>query len=297
MRKRSLSTKKKLEELSSRLASGNRHGALLVKTPQYVRQYVLATEASSKCLELGRSCGKEVLRKYLSELRELFDRSIDITAKRSELRTLDETGTQRQVDDDHQPKTVDDMLFALMETWSEPAPTPASLASQVVLSEAIVAEACSAIKEEEDTGQEEGDDNDDESESMVSEAVDGSEFPLSMLLELAVKHYNEEYGTLLSESQMQFMMNYVSMDPDRFAAKVLIPLEEHTKRSIDRLVGDPSFSDDQVQTVTGLLERFQSDRRFVSDPSHPQHPAALDFYLSLIDLTEKINLTSHKVQS
>lgn len=280
--KKSLATKKKLEELSARVVNNGlaSNQQLLTKTPQYVRQYVMMSEASEKCLDLGRLHGEKVVRQYISELKELFKNTVNIKLKRAESKTLDEQCAHLPISESVDAKmSAEDILFALMEEWSRSDITADSLASQVYLTESLVELSCADSE------------TIDESAGTVSLDEDSSsnQFPLSMLLEIAVKHYNEEYKSLLSESQMTFMTNYVSLDPDQFTAKVLIPLEEHTKRSIGKLSGDSTFGADQLETVSTLLERFQTDRSFVSNVSHPQHSAAIDFYLSLIDLTEKIN--------
>lgn len=280
--KKSLATKKKLEELSARIVNNGlaSNAQLLTKTPQYVKQYVMMSEASEKCLDLGRLHGEKVVRQYISELKDLFKNTVNVKLKRAESKTLDEQCAHLPLSENVDVKmSAEDTLFALMEEWSRTDITADSLASQVYLTESLVELSCADSE------------TIDESAATVSldEDSSSSQFPLSMLLEIAVKHYNEEYKSLLSESQMTFMTNYVSLDPDQFTAKVLIPLEEHTKRSIGKLSGDSTFGADQLETVTTLLERFQTDRSFVSNVSHPQHSAAIDFYLSLIDLTEKIN--------
>ncbi len=280
--KKSLATKKKLEELSARIVNNGlaSNQQLLTKTPQYVRQYVMMSEASEKCLDLGRLHGEKVVRQYISELKDLFKNTVNIKLKRAESKTLDEQCAHLPLSESVDAKmSAEDILFALMEEWSRSDITADSLASQVYLTESLVELSCADSETVDETA----------TNVSLDEDSSSSQFPLSMLLEIAVKHYNEEYKSLLSESQMTFMTNYVSLDPDQFTAKVLIPLEEHTKRSIGKLSGDSTFGVDQLETVTTLLERFQTDRSFVSNVSHPQHSAAIDFYLSLIDLTEKIN--------
>jgi hypothetical protein len=283
--KKSLATKKKLEELSARIVNNGlaSNAQLLIKTPQYVKQYVMMSEASEKCLELGRLHGEKVVRQYISELKELFKSTVNVKLKRAESKTLDEQCSHLSLSESVEIKmSAEDTLFALMEEWSRADVTADSLASQVYLAESLVEMSCDQSEKTDDEAVD---------ETVAASSLDevSNQFPLNMLLEITVKHYNDEYKSLLSEPQMTFMTNYVSLDPDQFVVKVLIPLEEHAKRSVGKLSGDSTFGADQLETVTTLLERFQTDRSFVSNVSHPQHSAAIDFYLSLIDLTEKIN--------
>lgn len=285
--KKSLATKKKLEQLAAyAIGDGQpRREALsaMVSLSEHRKRYKIASDAAAHCVAIGRAHGEKVLRQYLDELRTMVaQQTASTTAKRnSELKTLHEVVLPVHATPEKPGSiAIEDKLFALVESWSDKR-TPDTLAEQVSMIEEVVDDC--VVNEEDDV------DNSDE-DGLISEDASSQEFPLGMLLEIAAKHYHEEYKNILSESQMSFMINYVSHDPDQFIAKVLIPLEEQTKHSISRLSEDSAFGPEQLNAVVGLLEKFQADRSFVSSVSHPQHHAAIDFYLSLVDLTEKINI-------
>lgn len=304
-----MATKRRLEDLVGVAATttGKEALKLLARVPEHRKQYMLATEAAHECMKLGQSGGDEKsVERYLGELRGLFVATVNTKAKLSERATLLAGNglAEKSFAANTHCTSLDDKLYALLENWSLEKQSPATLSESVSLTQALIRESCdkTGLSEEQDST---GDDStadaetdvaaEEEYQSLVSEnSVD--EFPLGMLLEIAAKHYNKEYKGLLSESQMQFMTNYVSMDSTQFVSSVIKPLEEQLSKSIKSLSTDSMFSE-QFKTVSSLLEQFKADRSIVSDCNHKQHTAAMDFYLSLVDLTEKINLQEQEDRS
>lgn len=293
-----MATKRRLEDLvgSAAGATGKEALKVLARVPEHRKQYMLATEAAHECMKLGRS---ESVERYLGELRGLFVATVNTKAKLSERATLLAGGVMAEKSSAANTPCVslDDKLYALMENWSLEKQSPATLSESVSLAQELIRESCDKkdLSEEQDNTSDDSTADaeadvaaEEEYQSLVSEnGID--EFPLGMLLEIAAKHYNKEYKGLLSESQMQFMTSYVSMDSTQFISSVIKPLEEQLSKSMKSLSADSAFSE-QFKTVTSLLEQFKSDRSIVSNCNHKQHVAAMDFYLSLVDLTEKINL-------
>lgn len=290
-----MATKRRLEDLVGVAAgaTGKEALKLLARVPEHRKQYMLATEAAHECVKLGRS---ESVERYLGELRSLFVATVNTKAKLSERATLLAGGVmaEKRLAANTHCISPEDKLYALMENWSLEKQSPATLSESVFLAQELIRESC----DKKDLSEQEEDDStadaetdvaaEEEYQSLVSEnSVD--EFPLGMLLEIAAKHYNKEYKGLLSESQMKFMTNYVSMDSTEFVSSVIKPLEEQLSKAIKSLSTDSAFSE-QFKTVSSLLEQFKADRTIVSSCNHKQHVAAMDFYLSLVDLTEKINL-------
>jgi len=303
MKQSPTTTKKMLEELSANIANNHNKSqsiATLLRVPQHRKQYTMAFDAAKQCRVLGRTHGRAVLKQYLDELKAMFDKTHDQKALLAERKILN---TIPAVSSTVVPSNTEERLFALMEVWSVQSTSPSSsmLATQVRLVEDLL-ESCSsktsddAINEqevEEDgpdaSDSDDGSDDSDIDDDMITES-NGSEFQLELLLELAAKHFNNEYKGLLSESQMNFMMSYVTMDSDQFTAKVLLPLEESVSKLLLTLgATDPLFVE-QSSTVGELIKKFGNDRKIISESNNKQHVAAINFYLSLVDLSDKINI-------
>lgn len=275
-----LAKKKIIEALAAKLTDSEL--LVLAKLPQHRRQYVMATDAAHGCRDLAKQhANKEMIKSYLGEVRNLFERSVDFVAKKQEgdkvlAKAITAVNTQQIA------SSLEDKLFVLMETWSEEklaAATPATLASRV----SILEEICSTVTEsdaEADIEQQ----GEEELGAAVNEETDT--FPLNLLLEIAVNHFNKEFCGLLTESQMAFMKAYIVSDPDEFLKEHLVPLEERfgaVARS-----ADAPFPE-QVAAVQSVIDKFRKDRTAFSEARHPQHTAAINFYLSLVDLTDRIS--------
>jgi hypothetical protein len=120
------------------------------------------------------------------------------------------------------------------------------------------------------------------------EPLDEGTYPLGLLLSIAANHFNKEYSGLLSEAQMTFLTSYVTTEPEVFISKSLVPLEEAATRAVTTI----SESDDtssKVAPVLSLIGKFRNERNIFSEVSHPQHNVAMNFYLSLVELVDRIN--------
>lgn len=287
---------------SSSLNEGKEALRMLAQVSEHRKQYMLAAEGAAECKKLGRNNGPVSVERYLGELRGLFAATVNSKTKLLEKSFLAQMDSyQKSNAAKLECDSVEDQLYALMESWSSSEQSPSTISSSVILVQKLIKESCGKDLSEQEG---EGDSSTAEAEADVSAEEEyqslvaennANEFPLGMLLEIAAKHYDNEYKSLLSESQMQFMTKYVSLDSDQFLSTVIVPLEENLEKSMSSLIatnGSPSDSMavDQLGVVKSLLEQFKADRSILSNLSHKQHVAAMDFYLSLVDLADKINL-------
>lgn len=289
MIKRSLATKKILENLSAGIANSegkSQHAALklLTAAPQHRKQYVFVTESVEQLSKIGKHKNKLLVSRLLEELHSTYVSGIDHAAKESEtlaLKPMLKESTVTSMD------SLVEKFFVLTEIWSaeQRAKSTGKMVGATLIAEKVV-----MTEDVVDTAVEQGEEETASAEAdagIESDDLNESAYPLGLLLGIATNHFNKEYSGLLSEAQMTFLTNYITAEPDVFIVKNLIPLEEQATKALGSLTESDAVS--KSGTLLSMISKFRGSREVFSETKHPQHNAAMNFYLSLVELVDRIN--------